>query len=173
MSYDLPGHLRILAPGLFLALAAILFGFVLGGAFGAAEDSLKGHLRASADAVFDTVYESSEEKRDAVVSKSWTYTKRAHLHGGAIGSAALSSILLLALLGNPGLREKVSAIAFGAGSLIYSVFWIAAGLTAPSLGSTGEAKEALGYLAIPGAGLCLVGLLGTLLSAIVRLMKRA
>ena len=162
-----PAHdLRPLAPGILLALLAILFGFGLGGAFGAAEDSIKGSLRASADAVFETTYAGDAAKRDAVVSKSWSYMKRAHLHGGAIGAAALASIVLLGLFGSPGMLERVSATAFGAGALLYACFWLAAGLTAPGLGSTGEAKEALGFLAIPGSGLCMLGLIGTIVSAL-------
>jgi hypothetical protein len=155
-------QLRALWPGAILALLAILFGFGLGGAFGAAEDSLKGGLRASADAVFETVYAGDAARRDAVVKKSWSYMKRAHLHGGAIGAAALASVLLLALLGPPGWLEQLSAFAFGAGALLYAVFWLSAGLTAPGLGSTHDAKEALGWLAIPGSGLAILGLVGTI-----------
>jgi hypothetical protein len=120
--------------------------------------------------VFETVYQGDATRRDAVVSKSWSYLKRAHLHGGAIGAAALASILLLGMLGSAGLLERASAVAFGAGSLLYSTFWLAAGLTAPSVGSTGEAKDALGFLAIPGAGLCLLGIGGTLLCVLKKLI---
>ncbi|MBW2243500.1 MAG: hypothetical protein JRH01_16075 [Deltaproteobacteria bacterium] len=162
--------LRPLAPGIIMALLSIAFGFLLGGAFGAAEDSIKGHLRSSAEAVFETVYHGDPEKRDAVVSKSWSYMKRAHLHGGAIGAAALASIVLLGLFGSAGPLERISAMAFGGGALLYSAFWLAAGLTAPSIGSTGEAKEALGFLAIPGAGLCLLGIGGTLVSVVLQLV---
>ncbi|MBW2294201.1 MAG: hypothetical protein JRG94_18095 [Deltaproteobacteria bacterium] len=168
MSGDSVTNLKPLAPGIILALLSIAFGFILGGSFGAAEDSIKGHLRSSADVVFDSVYEGDANKRDAVVSKSWSYMKRAHLHGGAIGAAALASIVLLGLFGNPGPLERYSALAFGAGSFLYPMFWLAAGLTAPSVGSTGEAKEALGFLAIPGAGLCLLGIGGTLASVLRR-----
>jgi hypothetical protein len=163
-------NLRALAPGVILALLAILFGFSLGGAFGAAEDVIKSQLRSSADSVLDTVYGGDEQKSDAVVSKSWSYLKRAHLHGGGIGSAALSCIVLLALLGPPGLVQKISAGAFGAGALLYPAFWLAAGFTAPVIGSTDVAKEALRFLAVPGAGLCLLGLCGTLYSALRRFM---
>jgi hypothetical protein len=52
----------------------------------------------------------------------------------------------------------------------YSLFWLAAGLTAPAVGSTGEAKEALGFLAIPGAGLCLLGIVGTIVSVLRQLI---
>lgn len=170
MSSHAASNLRPLAPGIILALLSITFGFSLGGAFGAVEDTIKGHLRSSADAVFETVYENDASKRDAVVNKSWSYMKRAHLHGGAIGAAALASIVLLGLLGSAGVLERVSTTAFGAGSLLYSIFWLAAGLTAPAIGSTGEAKEALEFLAIPAAGLCLLGLAGTFLSALKQLL---
>lgn len=170
-SHPVP-NLRPLAPGIILALLSIAFGFLLGGAFGAVEDSIKGHLRSSADAVFDTVYQSDATKRDAVLDKSWAYMKRAHLHGGAIGAAALASIVLLGLFESTGLLERISASAFGAGALLYSVFWLIAGLAAPSVGSTGEAKEALRFLAIPSAGLCLLGVGGTLLSVLRQLIAR-
>lgn len=170
-SHPVP-NLRPLAPGIILALLSIAFGFLLGGAFGAVEDSIKGHLRSSADAVFDTVYQSDATKRDAVLDKSWAYMKRAHLHGGAIGAAALASIVLLGLFESTGLLERISASAFGAGALLYSVFWLMAGLAAPSVGSTGEAKEALRFLAIPSAGLCLLGVGGTLLSVLRQLIAR-
>ncbi len=156
-----------------MALLSIVFGFLLGGAFGVIEDSIKGHLHSSAEAALETVYGGDATKMDAVVGKSWTYMKRAHLHGGAIGAAALASIVLLGLLGRPGLLERLSAAAFGAGALIYSTFWLAAGLTAPAAGSTGAAKEALNFLAIPGAGLCLLGLGGTLFSVLKRLLAAA
>ena len=117
MRQSVPSHpvpdLRPLAPGFVLALLAIAFGFLLGGSFGAVEDSIKSHLRSSADVVFATVYDGDAEKRDAVVSKSWAYLQRAHLHGGAIGAAALASITLLALFGSPGLLERGSALASG------------------------------------------------------------
>jgi hypothetical protein len=162
-------NLKPLLPGATLALVAILFGFLLGGLFGAAEHSVKEQLRTSADAVFDSVYEGNEAQRDKVVSKSWSYLKRAHLHGGAIGAAALASIVLLGLLGGVGTLERLSSLAFGGGALLYSIFWLVAGFTAPGLGSTGEAKEALSFLALPGAGLCLLGIGGTLLSTLRRI----
>jgi hypothetical protein len=152
-------------PGAILALLAILFGFGLGGLFGAYEDTVKGSLRASADAVFDTVYEGDTQKMDAVVGKSWSYMKRAHLHGGAIGAAALAAIVFLALLGGPGWLPRLSAVAFGAGALLYGLFWLLAALKAPGLGSTHDAKESLMLIAVPGAGLSLLGLLGTLASS--------
>jgi hypothetical protein len=105
------------------------------------------------------------------VAKSWSYLKRTHLHGGAIGTAALAAIAFLGLIGGVGTLERISSLAFGGGALLYAVFWLIAGFMAPGLGSTTEAKEALSFLAIPGAGLCLLGIAGTLLSTVRRSMQ--
>lgn len=154
-------RLRPMAPGVLLALLAIAFGFGLGGAFGAAEDLLKGQLAASADAVLDSVYAGDADAAKAVTGKSWTYFKRAHLHANALGTAALASILLLALLGTPDRIARGSSLLFGLGALVYGVFWLLAGIVAPGMGSTGAAKESLQWLAIPGSGMCVLGLAGT------------
>lgn len=56
MSNNQLSGLKPLAPGVISALLAILFGFVLGGAFGAAEESIKAHVNRSGEEVLDTVY---------------------------------------------------------------------------------------------------------------------
>jgi hypothetical protein len=156
-------RLRPLAPGILLALASIAFGFGLGIAFGAAEDDLKDHLRANAQAVLESVYAGDESQAQPVVGKSWTYFKRAHLHANALGTTALAASLLLALLGPPGALARLSSFAFGAGALFYAAYWLFAGLMAPGLGSTSAAKESLEWLAIPSSGACVAGLVGTLI----------
>jgi predicted transporter len=159
-------RLRPLTPGVLLAFASIAFGFGLGIAFGAAEDDLKDHLHASAQAVLESVYAGDESQADSVVSKSWTYFKRAHLHANGLGTTALVAILLLALLGPPGVLERLSSVVLGAGALFYSAYWLVAGLIAPEFGSTSAAKEALAWLAIPSSGACVAGLAGTLICSI-------
>lgn len=161
-------RLKPLAPGLLLGLLAIAFGFGMGAAFGAAEDSLKAGLSASGEAALEVAYRGDREAMNAVVKKSWQYYKRAHLHANALGTTAVACSVLLALLGTPGWRERAGAGALGAGALIYGVFWWLAGSMAPGLGSTGAAKEALSFVAIPGSGLCLIGLGLTLWSLIAR-----
>jgi len=156
-----------LAPGIILALLGILFGFVLGALFGALESGFKPILREKGRAVLDTVYGGDADKLEAVVSKAWKYAIRGHIHGGAIGTSALATILLLSLLGEPGWLEKISALSFGAGSLLYSSFWLAAAFTAPAVGKPKQAKENLWWIAMPGAGLCLIGLVGALISVCV------
>ena len=162
-----------MAVALLLALLSILFGFGLGGAFGFIESRMKQYLDDRGTEALDTAYQGDAAAKEAVVAKSWIYLQRAHLHGGAIGATALGSILLLLLLGRVGIVARVSAIAFGAGALTYSVYWLWAGLLAPGLGGTGAAKEALAFLAIPGTALCIIGLLGTLCCVIGGVFNRA
>lgn len=148
--------------GLTLALTGVLFGFLIGGAFGLIEPTLKGRLAASADAVMTTTYNGDVAARDKVVEKSWIFLQRAHLHAGAIGSVALGAIAILLLVTGRGGIAQLSALALGAGSLVYPIFWLVAGFSAPGLGSTDAAKDAFEWLAVPGAGLTLLGALGTL-----------
>jgi hypothetical protein len=161
-------RLRPLAPGILLALAAIMFGFTLGGAFGVAEGLMKGYLEDSAQAVLEDAYDGDTDAAAAVARKSWTYFKRAHLHANALGTAALGASLLLALLGPPSRLARASGLLFGAGALVYGFFWLAAGLLAPGIGSTAAAKDALIWLAVPGSGMCTLGLAGTGICLLVR-----
>jgi len=170
MSHD--ASIKPLLPGAILALLSILFGFGLGGVFGAAEDAIKDNLRASTAPVFETVYHGDAAKRDAVVSRSWSHLKRAHLHGGAIGTAALAAILLLAMIGTPASFERLTAIALGAGALLYATFWMFAAFKAPAMGGTEAAKESLQFIAIPGAGLAILGILGTIYAAVTAMRSK-
>ena len=158
-THDFTRCLRVSRWGALLALLTILFGFGFGGAFGAFEEPLKKDLADRAAAVLDTVYEGDAAKAKSVVDKSWAYYKRAHLHGGAIGAVGLGGILLLAALRRPNdhVRRGVS-VALGGGGLGYSVFWMLAARAAPGLGGTDAAKESLEWLAVPSAGLLMIGL---------------
>jgi hypothetical protein len=170
---DLGSNLRAVRWGLTFSLLTVMFGFGMGGAFGFLEDSMKSDLRASAEAVKDTVYGGDAAKMKEVVDKSWVYHQRAHLHGGAIGTAALAATLLLAALRKPsGALRAVLAAALGVGGLGYSLFWLLAGQRAPALGSTGAAKESLGWLGVPTSGLLLVGWLAVLATVTLELHAR-
>jgi hypothetical protein len=159
MTPDL-GSVRI---GIALALLTLLYGFSLGGAFGAFEDNIKGSLEASAMAVKDTVYQGDEAAMKKITAKSWTYMKRAHLHANGLGTAALAIIFVLAGTRASSRVRGVISTALGLGALGYASFWMFAALTAPALGSTHDAKEALSWLAIPSAGLLILGLVAVLI----------
>ncbi len=137
-------HIRY---GIGIALVAILFGGLLGLSFGCCEDSIKGNLRASADAVLDKHYSGDPNKAVKTVSKSWVYFKRAHLHSQTMGVLAIVFALLTALLNfQPKLQLGISLLS-GVGSLGYGVFWLLAAMLAPGMGSTHAAKEAVGLIA--------------------------
>jgi hypothetical protein len=163
MEQEVIAKLRIVRIGIVLSLLTVLFGFVLGGIFGAAESTIKTHLKDSADAVFVEVYDGDAAKMGKVTSKSWTYFKRSHLHACGLGAISLGTILLLAFLPATLLIKKITAVFLGLGSFGYGLFWMIVGLKAPGLGSTGAAKEALSFLAIPSAGMCILGMLSVLL----------
>lgn len=151
--------IRVVKWGVIFSLATLLFGFGLGMTFGIAEDGIKDSLHNSATTVLESVYNNDTSKVQQIVDKSWIYFKRAHLHANGIGTTSLVVCLLLAgLMKNIGLR-MIASFLLGFGGLLYSSFWLFAGIKAPSLGSTGAAKEALSFIALPGATFCAIGLL--------------
>jgi hypothetical protein len=154
---DYTSRLRPLRIGLLAALLSIVFGWGLGGVFGAAEASVKGTLAASAEAASD-VYGGDVAAADKVVKKSWSYMKRAHLHGGVLGASAVALILLLAALGPATKLTSAASGALGLGAIGYGTYWMLAGFKAPGMGSTGAAKESLDWLAVPSAGALFFGL---------------
>lgn len=62
--------------------------------------------------------------------------------------------------------------ALGAGGFGYSVFWMWAGFRAPSLGSTGAAKESLNWLAMPSSGAFVLATLTVLVVLIAAIMSQ-
>ena len=160
-------------PGLAVAVFAVLFGFAMGGLFGLNEEIIKGRLAASASAVTATVYHGDAAAAEPVLAKSWDYMQRAHLHGGAIGTAAIGLIVVLLLIGATPRITRVLALALGVGALGYAVFWMWAGFIAPGLGSTGAAKESLRWLAMPSAGALLLGTLAVAVLSIRAVVREA
>ena len=172
MDETLTERLRLLLPGIVLGLVAFLFGFGLGGVFGAAEDAVKDHLDAEAMAVLDIAYGGDSVAAKQVTAKSWTYLKRAHLHAGSLGAAALVQILLLALLARPAALARVTALLLGIGAAFYPVYWMWAALCAPRAGGTDQAKESLQWLAIPSSGAMIAGTCLTLALVVHHLGRR-
>lgn len=163
MDKEIVEKMKVVRIGVLLSLLTLLFGFVLGGLFGAIESKIKGHLKQEAQAVFDTVYKGDSVKMENIVDKSWIYLKRAHLHANGLGAISLAVILLLMFMQTTLILKKLTAIFLGLGSFGYALFWMFAALKAPGLGSTGAAKEALSFLAIPSAGMCIIGLISVLI----------
>ena len=158
MDRSIVDALRGMRIGVLLALLGVLFGFAAGGAFGFFEDTLKAGLAADAESVLATVYSGDSASARAVVDKAWSYYKRAHLHGGGIGAAALAVMLVMACSAVSPAASRLAAYALGGGAIGYPVFWLLAGMRAPVLGSTAAAKESLRWLAFPSSAALLLGL---------------
>lgn len=147
---------RAVVPGLLLATLTLLLGFGLGVVFGLNEEAITSRLAASAAAAPAAVYHGDAALVKTVLTKSWAYMQRSHLHAGALGTTAVALSLIVVLLRiTPALARGVS-LAAGAGGLGYSLFWVWAGSRAPGLGSTDAAKESLAWLAMPSSGLVVV-----------------
>ncbi len=155
--------------GVALSLLTILFGISLGVSFGLIESKIKGNLKADAQKVLSTVYKGNKAKAHKVTKKAWVYFKRAHLHAGGMGTTALAVCILLSMLSLSAWQALGLSIAVGLGSLGYSMFWLFAGMRAPSLGSTGAAKETLTWLAMPSTALYGLGIALTFVFVIIRL----
>jgi hypothetical protein len=162
MDQALSERLATVRLGLVLGLVAVLYGWVLGGAFGAAEHQIRKVFVADAEASRAIYLEKNKGDEAAATAAmkrmdetAWRYFLRAHLHAGGIGSIAVGASLLLSMLSR-GPRALASTL-LGVGAIGYPLFWMLAGLKAPGIGSTAVAKESLNWLAIPSAGCLLVG----------------
>lgn len=159
-------------PGLLFAILTLLFGFGLGVVFGLNEDLIKSRLAASAATVEVSIYHQDAAAMKAVLSKSWVYMQRAHLHAGSLGTAAVAlSVVLMLLDIRPAIARSLS-LALGVGGLGYSLYWLWAGFRAPSLGGTDAAKESLAWLAIPASGLVVAATTVTFVLLAMQLFSR-
>lgn len=165
-------NLHAATVGLLLAVLTILFGQGMGIVFGLNEDSIKSRLKEDAAGVLDTVYQGDAVASKAVVDKSWTYMKRAHLHAGGMGTTAIALVILLCIYGASAKATALISILLGAGGLGYSIFWMWAGFRAPGMGSTGAAKESLAWLAMPSSGGFVLATIAVFIVLFMRLLAK-
>jgi len=137
-------HIKV---GLAFAMLSILFGGSMGLGFGCCEDYFKNSFKNDADSVLETKYDNDQSQASKVVKKSWVYMKRAHLHSLTMGVISIVMSLLAVGLAFPPLLQTAISFLSGLGSIGYGLFWLLAGFLAPSMGSTGMAKETVGLLA--------------------------
>ena len=158
--------------GILFALLTLVYGFTLGMAFGLFEDNIKDGLKSDAEVVFSTTYKSDMNAMNSVVSKSWSYFMRAHIHAVGLGTAALVVILVMVFFGPADILKSIVSILLGIGSLGYSSFWMFAAKKVPGLGSTGQAKESLALLARSSSFMCYAGLLLALFIFVQTMLAR-
>ena len=150
-------HIRL---GLAFAMLAILFGGLMGLGFGCCEDSFKNKFKEDATFVLKEKYNGDQNKADKVSAKSWVYMKRAHLHSQTMGVISIVLSLIAVGLAFPPLFQTYISLMSGLGSIGYGLFWLLAGFLAPSVGSTGIAKETVGLVGQISAGSFFIAVVG-------------
>lgn len=171
-THPLTSNLHAAGIGLILALLTILFGQGMGVVFGLNEDAIKSRLKADAAEVLETAYQGDAIASKAVVDKSWSYMKRAHLHAGGMGTTTIALIFVLCVFGASRIVTALISLLLGAGGLGYAIFWMWAGFRAPGLGGTGAAKESLAWLAIPSSGGFVLATVAVFILLLVRLLAK-
>lgn len=150
------------AIGILLALAALLAGEMHGLAFGAKEDSIKSYFKTKAENNKATLGEKGYVK---AAEKAWKYLKRSHEHFMGLGAVAMALIIFIGLSpADPKHKMFVSTIV-GLGAFMYPFSWLLISINTAGVGAH-AAKESLALIAKPSAGLCFIGLLGTIWIAV-------
>ena len=153
-------HIKL---GLAFAMIAILFGGIMGLGFGCCEEVFKDTFKEHSRRVLGEKYNGSQNKADKVSAKSWVYMKRAHLHSQTMGVISIALSLIAAGLSFPRFLQISISLMSGLGAIGYGLFWLLASFFAPSMGSTGAAKEIVGFLAQISTGSFLIATLGLFL----------
>ena len=129
---------------------------------GGAEEPLRQYWQAGAQQVLPTVYNNDVQKIAPVIERAWRSLIRAHLHAGAIGTAAVALIYVLSRLNVTERYKQTNAIFLGFGAMGYSFSWLYAAFKVPLVGNMAVAKESIHYLAVLSVGMLLVGLIAVL-----------
>jgi hypothetical protein len=161
--------LKPVALGILLSLCALLFGEMHGMAFGAKEDAIMDHFKATAEA--NSVVLGSPENVKKAVEGSWKYLKRAHEH--FMGLGAVGMILCMFVLISPAkdFNKTIVTTAVGFGAFAYPLFWTLTAFKTSAVGAH-AAKQSLESLAQAGAGSGFLGLLGVIAVALSWSSKR-
>ena len=153
--------------GVTLSILALLAGILHGMAFGANEDGLKDMFKKNAQAAFA----GKPEEINEAAGGAWKSLKRAHMHFMGLGAMALALCLFAGLspAGN-GLKMGAS-IAVGFGAVVYPLHFTIGAFKASHLGKH-AAHEAVEFVAIPGAGATLLGIVAMLVICIGWALKK-
>jgi hypothetical protein len=162
-------NFKAVVAGILLSLSALLLGEMHGMAFGAKEDAIMDHFKATAEA--NSVALGSPENVKKAVEGSWKYLKRAHEH--FMGLGAVGMILCMFVLISPAkdIHKTIVTTAVGFGAFVYPLFWTLTAFKTSAVGAH-AAKQSLELLAQAGAGAGFLGLLGVIAVALSWSVKR-
>jgi hypothetical protein len=156
-------NLKPVALGILLSLCALLAGEMHGMAFGAKEDAIMDHFKATAEA--NSAALGSPEKAQKAVEGSWEYLKMAHFHFMGLGVVGMALCMFVLLSPAKDVHKTIVTTAVGFGAFVYPLFWTLTAFKTSSVGAH-AAKESLEALAQAGAGAGFLGLLGVIAVAV-------
>jgi hypothetical protein len=161
--------LKPVALGILLSLCALLFGEMHGMAFGAKEDAIMDHFKATAEA--NSAALGSPENVKNAIEGSWKYLKRAHEHFMGLGAVGMILCMFVLLSPAKDIHKTIVTTAVGFGAFVYPLFWTLTAFKTSAIGAR-AAKESLELLAQAGAGSGFLGLLGVIALALSWSSKR-
>lgn len=162
-------HIRL---SVFISVFVIFTGFILGGIYGSYEDAIKEHFYKKALTVSESVYNNNQEIMKVVAEKSWEYMKHAHTHAVGLGPATLILILVLSFFKVNGTLKFMSSMLMSLGAVAYPLYWMLLAFKFPLTGNEELAKESLSCIAVPGAGIILIGVFLFMIIIIRNLFKK-
>lgn len=162
-------NLKPVALGILLSLGALLIGEMHGMAFGAKEDAIMDHFKATAEANATTL--GSPENVKKAIESSWKYLKRAHEHYMGLGAVGMILCTFVLLSPAKDIHKTIVTTAVGFGAFVYPSFWTLTAFNTSAMGAH-AAKESLALLAQAGAGAGFLGLLGVIAVALSWSAKR-
>lgn len=156
-------NFKPVALGILLSLFALLLGEMHGMSFGAKEDAIMDHFKATAEANSSTL--GSPENVQKAIDGSWKYLKRAHEHFMALGATGMVLCVFVLLSPARDVHKTIVTTAVGFGALVYPLFWTLTAFKTSAVG-THAAKESLALMAQAGAAAGFLGLLGVIVVAL-------
>ena len=157
--------------GLLLALLACLSAFLLGGVFGLFNDEIKAWQKDSIKEAALVMSQGDDAKYKEIYSEAYekarSYTKRTHLHAGAIGAAVLGVILTGLFMGLNKTYLGIASFAAGAGAGGYGFFgWGTITVLTSILADSDRAKEIVSPWMMLTGSLAMLGTFMIVLAAI-------
>lgn len=119
-------QLNAIKPGLALVFISLIFGLLMGIAFGLFEDHFKDFISQGV-AANPSVHDAKSS------SKIWRYVQRAHFHAAGISAFCLGLLLLAAFSTLTEKMKSLCSILIGLAGL-YPLAWFNMFLLAPSIG---------------------------------------
>lgn len=149
-------------PGLIIAGLFLLFGILMGVAFGVFEDNIKEMINTAVD-LNASVHLEGVSKAKGKIFRWW---QRAHFHATGMGAFTLAMIAIVALSGLKSSFKRWASILIALAGL-YPLSWLLMSLVAPSMGRDAAHHNIAVELLVYAGMLCLFAGMAIIFSNII------